>query len=83
MATVDDLTCRELVKLVTDYLEGELPLGERRRFEEHLGGCSVCPHYVEQLRATIRVLGKLGEEDVPAPARDALLEVFRAWKRSA
>jgi hypothetical protein len=80
MATVDDLTCRELVELVTDYLEGTLTLDERRRFEHHLGECRVCPRYVEQLRTTIRVLGRLGEDDVPEPARSALLEAFRAWK---
>ena len=80
MATVDDVICRELVELVTDYLEGALTPGERQRFEHHLGGCSVCPRYVEQLRATIRVLGRLHEDDVPVPARDALLETFRSWK---
>jgi anti-sigma factor RsiW len=80
MATVDDLTCRELVELVTDYLEGALKPGERQRFEHHLEGCSVCPRYVEQLRATIRVLGRLHEDDVPVLARDALLDAFRAWK---
>ena len=80
MATVDDLTCRELVERVTDYLEGALTLGERRRFEHHLDGCSVCPRYVEQLRTTVRVLGRLREDDVPEPARGALLDAFRAWK---
>jgi anti-sigma factor RsiW len=80
MATVDDLTCRELVELVTDYLEGAMTLGERRRFERHLETCSVCPRYVEQLRATISVLGRIYEDDVPEPARAVLLEAFRAWK---
>ena len=83
MATVDDLTCRELVELVTDYLEGALTLGERRRFERHLGTCSVCPRYVEQLRTTIRVLGNLSEDDIPAPAQSALLEAFRTWRKTA
>jgi hypothetical protein len=82
MATVDDLTCRELVGLVTDYLEGVLTLGERRRFEHHLDLCSVCPRYVEQCRTTIRVLGRLGEADLSEPARSALLTAFRAWKRA-
>jgi anti-sigma factor RsiW len=83
MATVDDLTCRELVELVTDYLEGALSLGERRRFERHLGACAVCPRYVEQLRATVRVLGKLSDDDLSASVQSALLEAFRAWKKSA
>jgi anti-sigma factor RsiW len=68
------------VELVTDYLEGVLSVGERGRFEAHLGACSVCPRYVEQLRLTIRVLGRLGEDDVSEPARSALLEAFRTWK---
>jgi anti-sigma factor RsiW len=80
MATDDDLTCCELVELVTDYLEGALSRAERRRFESHLGTCRVCPRYVEQLRTTVRVLGRLGEDDVPEPVRYALLDAFRAWK---
>jgi hypothetical protein len=80
MATDDDLTCRELVELVTEYLEGALSSAERHRFELHLGSCRVCPFYVEQLRTTVRVLGRLGEDDVPEPARAALLDAFRAWK---
>ena len=80
MATDDDLTCRELVDLVTDYLEGALPLPERRRFERHVRSCVMCPRYVEQLRATIRVLGRLGEENLKAPVRSTLLATFRTWK---
>ena len=80
MATDDELTCRELVELVTDYLEGALRLPERRRFERHLRSCVACPRYVEQLRATIRVLGRLGEEDLKEPVRSTLLAAFRTWK---
>ena len=76
----DDLTCRELVELVTDYLEGALSAGERRRFELHLHSCVVCPRYVDQLRTTVRVLGRLREGDVTEPARAMLLAAFRTWK---
>jgi anti-sigma factor RsiW len=80
MVTDDGLTCRELVELVTDYLEGALPLDEQQSFEEHVRSCAVCPRYVEQLRATIRVLGRLHEDDLSEPARKALLGAFRARK---
>jgi hypothetical protein len=80
MATHDDLTCRELVELVTDYLEGALPLSERRRFERHVRSCVMCPRYVEQLRTTIRVLGRPGEENLKEPGRITLLRAFRTWK---
>ena len=38
MTTSRELTCQELVELVTDYLEGALPAAERARFEAHLAG---------------------------------------------
>jgi anti-sigma factor RsiW len=78
----DDLTCRELVDLVTEYLENALSPAERTRFEQHLEPCTVCPRYVEQLRSTARLVGRLTEDDLPAPARASLLTAFRSWKRS-
>ena len=50
------MTCKELVELVTDYLEGVLGRGERRRFEAHLAACEGCAAYFEQIRRTIRLL---------------------------
>ncbi|MBI5106028.1 MAG: zf-HC2 domain-containing protein [Solirubrobacterales bacterium] len=73
----DDLTCAELVALVTDYLEGALPPAAERRIDEHLESCEECSVYVEQLRATIAALGGLTEDDVEPPVLDALLAVFR------
>lgn len=78
----DDLTCHELVELVTDYMENALSPTERARFEEHLRGCTVCPRYVEQLRTTVRVIGRLTEENLPDSVRQSLLTAFRTWKRS-
>ena len=69
----DDLTCREPVGLVTEYLEGSLSPPDRRRFELHLRGCRVCPRYVEQLRATVVVLGRLGEEHLKDPVKEYLI----------
>jgi anti-sigma factor RsiW len=77
------LTCRELVELVTDYLEDVLSPAERERFEQHLAICPGCVRYVEQLRETIRMTGGLRDEDLPAQARDELLAQFRDWKESA
>ena len=74
------LTCQELVELVTDYLEGALPPGERVRFEEHLAICEGCSEYVRQVRTTIELAGSLTEESLPSEARDRLLETFRDWK---
>jgi anti-sigma factor RsiW len=77
--TVDDLSCRELVEIVTDYLEGTLPPAERARVDAHLRECPGCTTYIEQMRETVRLTGRLREEDVRPAAREALLRAFRDW----
>ena len=77
------MTCRDIVELVTDYLEGTLPEPERADVEAHLAGCRGCSGYLEQVRTTIRVTGMLTEEQIPEPAREALRGVFRAWTTGA
>jgi anti-sigma factor RsiW len=78
-----EMSCKELVELVTDYLEGNLPRSDRARFERHLGVCPHCTAYVEQFRETIRLTGRLREQDIEPVAREALLAEFRSWKSSA
>ena len=77
------IPCREMVELVTDYLEGALSWRERRRFERHIAGCDGCRAYLEQMRQTLRVLGRLDEETISPEARDALLRAFRDWSAEA
>ncbi|MGZ4354329.1 MAG: anti-sigma factor family protein [Gaiellaceae bacterium] len=79
----EELTCRELVELVTDYLEGALPPEDVARFERHLAVCPGCTTYVEQIRETVRRTGSLREDDLAPAARDALLAQFRNWKDSS
>ncbi len=81
MVDPDELTCRELVELVTEYLEGTLPAADRQRFEAHLLNCDECPIYIDQMRLTIRAVGALTEEHIPPVARDELLRRFGDWKR--
>lgn len=80
---MSELTCKEMVELVTDYLEDRLPASERARFEEHLAVCGDCRTYVDQLSRTADALGRLREEDLSPAARDRLLEAFRDWRTGA
>lgn len=74
------MNCKELVELVTDYLEGKLPLTERQQFEAHLSGCAGCRNYLDQMRTTIRLSGRLTEDHLSSESKDTLLQVFRNWK---
>ena len=80
LLSAPELSCRELVRLITDYLEGTLSVRDRRRFDRHLRGCDGCTTYVEQMRQTIRLSGTLTEQDISPAAREELLAVFRDWK---
>lgn len=77
-----DLTCKELVELVTGYLEGSLRDRLRRRFESHLAACDGCTRYLEQMEATIRSTGTLTEEQVTDEQKAVLLAAFRDWRSS-
>ena len=80
MTAADELSCQELVELVTDYLEGALSAEDRARFEAHLATCRGCTGYVEQMRLTIRLVHRLSEDTLAPDARDELLRTFHDWK---
>ena len=77
----DQLSCQELVELVTDYLDDALPLSDRARFESHIAGCDGCTGYLEQIRVTIALTGTLVPEQLDPAAEATLLDAFRDWKR--
>ena len=76
-----DLTCRELVELVTDYLDNALPDTDRARFEGHLAACEGCDRYVEQIRTTVELTGHTRALE-RRPEITALLTMFRDYRRT-
>jgi anti-sigma factor RsiW len=74
-----ELACREVVELVTAYLEDALDPLDRERFEEHLVFCDGCDNYLEQMRSTIQLTRK-APTDLPAELEERLLEAFRGWR---
>ena len=74
------MTCRQMVELVTAYLEGYLPAQDRARFEEHLALCEGCQAYVDEMRDTLQALGRLPEDRLSPKARQALLAGFEDWR---
>ncbi len=78
-AEAEHVTCRELVELLTDYLEDVLDAAERAEIERHIVICRGCSNYVEQMRSTIELLGRLAEDAAHAPS-EPLLARFREWQ---
>ena len=78
-----DLACKELVEIVTDYLEGTLPERDRARFDAHILTCPPCREYVAEMHSTLQLTGRLTIESISVGARDELLRAFRRMKASS
>ena len=80
--TAEQMTCQELVELVTDHLEGALEPGDAQRFEEHLRTCGHCVDYVEQIEIVVGALRGLDDQPLPDELRERLIAAFREWKQA-
>jgi predicted anti-sigma-YlaC factor YlaD len=76
MSALEDITCREIVQLVTDYLEGALSPERTESVELHLSYCGGCANYLDQMRAAIRLSGTLTEDAVPPNLQAELVRAF-------
>lgn len=83
--SVQSLACRQLVEMVTDYLEGALSAVELKAVEDHLAACEDCERYLGQMRQVI-ALSRVAFDEKPVPGNlprgmlDGLLEAFRGEK---
>ncbi len=75
------MSCRQLAELITDYLDGKLGLGDRLRFQLHLGMCKHCRAYLRQLKQTSTALHALAAEAPPPEVEAELLRRFQGWKQ--
>jgi predicted anti-sigma-YlaC factor YlaD len=74
------MTCKELVELVTAYLEDVMDADTRARFEAHLAKCRGCRNYLDQFRITAHTVGRVRDVDLDPAFRDRLLAAFREWR---
>jgi len=79
MSAREDLTCREVVELVSSYLDDALEAEERSAVDAHLAGCEGCRIVLDEVRDTIRMTGMLTEEQLTDAQRETLLRAFRGW----
>lgn len=72
----DEVQCREVVAVLTDYLEGVLPVEERVALEQHLLICEGCTNFLAQLRTSIALTGVPEVDGVPAQLMDTVLRIY-------
>lgn len=81
------MTCREVIEFLAEYLDNELPDGQRAVFERHLTLCPPCVDYLRTYRETL-VLGKAafvseGDEPCGAIPEDLVSAILAARSKSA
>jgi predicted anti-sigma-YlaC factor YlaD len=77
----EDISCREIVRIVSDYLEGALPAAESEAVELHLNLCDGCTDYLQQLRLAIALTGELAADALPPQLEEELCNAFRGFRR--
>jgi anti-sigma factor RsiW len=78
----EPVRCREMVDVVTDWMEGALDETQRAAVEGHLSICPDCIAYVDQLRTATALAAQLAEADAaeaaPVDLKARLLAAFRS-----
>jgi anti-sigma factor RsiW len=81
-----DVTCRELVEFLDDYLSGALSEEDLRAFNAHLAACPSCVAYLKTYQATIqagRAALARNEEDPPEDVPEGLIQAILAARKKA
>jgi RNA polymerase sigma-70 factor, ECF subfamily len=74
--------CREILALLSDYLDFELPPGACEEIEHHLAGCSPCEEFAESLRKTVALCRTFEPRTMPGPlTAESRTQLEEAWKK--
>jgi anti-sigma factor RsiW len=65
-------TCRDIVDLLSDYIDGQLDPATRGEFEVHMKDCRGCLDFLASLRSTCSAVRALTCNDIPAGVHRAL-----------
>jgi anti-sigma factor RsiW len=75
------MNCEELLKLLNEYLDGDVAPGVCKEFESHLAGCDPCQVVVDNIRRTITLYKDGVPHDLPVEFRNRLHGVLRdKWR---
>ena len=64
--------CNELVGLLTDFVERQLPPEQHQQLERHLAGCPRCLCQLKTYQSTVSLLRSIRDEDLPPELRCTL-----------
>lgn len=79
-----DLTCRELVEFLADYLAGALPPDAAARFTAHLALCPSCVRYARSYRTSVELARRVchAADSLPDEVSEALVRAVLDARRT-
>lgn len=78
------MTCEEMIEILLDYIEGQLPEAQTQAMDRHLALCPHCVDYLDSYRSTVDVTRLLCNnpegppEAIPEDLVNAIMEAQRA-----
>ncbi len=68
--------CKELLELLSDYLDGELDPGACAEVDAHMDECDRCREFVESLRRTVALIQRAFGRPLPDDVRRDVLDAY-------
>jgi anti-sigma factor RsiW len=76
------MKCADLLRMLNDYVDGDIDPGICKEFEKHLAGCNPCKIVVDNVRKTITLYREASVYEIPSPFRDRLHQALREKGRT-
>ncbi len=75
-------SCQEVLALLSEYLDFELPPEACNQIEHHLAECSPCEEFAESLRKTVALCRTFEPRTMPGPlSAEARADLEKAWQK--
>ncbi|OGC00482.1 MAG: hypothetical protein A3G35_09110 [candidate division NC10 bacterium RIFCSPLOWO2_12_FULL_66_18] len=71
------ITCREMVDLLSDYVDGHLEPTLARQLEAHLRGCTECTAFLRTFKETLALAKEAACEEMPEELKVRLRDFLR------
>ncbi|MBC8366831.1 zf-HC2 domain-containing protein [bacterium] len=70
-------SCKDLARVLYDYIDDELSDSEKRSIDMHLLVCKDCRNYLKTYRDTIQMVRKIPDTPMPQDFSDYLEDLLR------
>lgn len=76
------MNCNEIVKYLSEYIDGELPVEILQEAEQHMENCQNCTAVAKTLRNTIQLYQHTGKARIAPEHRASLLTAIQEAAKS-